>query len=240
MEGVWLGLDFGNTLLKAARIRAGAPPEPLGDVDFRRPLPAAVADGTEGAIVSSVRSEGTTMALLGGLPGRLVLVDEVLPEAEVGVEGYGEPPMGEDRRLHFLGLRALWPKGPVAAAAAGTVLTLSAWDGEGAFAGGYLFPGRALLLAALGRTGRLPDVPPGRVSSLEPGRDTANQIRAGVDGGLAAALSSLAGALDEAAGGARWALTGGDAAVLAPHAPAAWRHEPDLLWLGMTALLERL
>lgn len=240
MTPSWLGLDFGNTHLKAARIRPQTPPEPLGRVDFTRPLPPALAEGTEGVIVSSVRTEGSTLALLGGLEGRVVLVGTALPESEVGVTGYGEHPMGEDRRLHFLGLRSLWPEGPVAAASLGSAVALTAWDAGDRLVGGHLFPGRRHAAEALGRLARLPEVrlrAEGREG--EPGQDTVAAIRSGVGVGWQAAVHALVADLDVAAAGPRWAATGGDLAALAG-GKTQCKPVPDLLWLGMTALAERL
>lgn len=240
MAPYWLGLDFGNTHLKAARIRADSPPEPLGRVDFTRPLPPALSEGALGCIVCSVRTEGSTLALLGGLAGRVVLVGEALPESEVGVPGQNERPLGEDRRLHCLGLRSLWPEGPVAAVSLGSAVALTAWDGEGVFAGGHLFPGRQASAETLSRLARLPDVRLGAEGHRgEPGMDTVTSIRSGVAVGWQAAVTALVADLDKAVGGARWAATGGDLAALAG-GPISCDPVPDLLWLGMSVLARRL
>ncbi|MBC8514259.1 type III pantothenate kinase [bacterium] len=235
---MWLGLDLGNSRLKAAHLSPHTSPLVQGEYPLSRPLPKELITGVEGVLVCSTRSEGTTAALLGGLRGRVVRVGDILTEESVGVENYGTPSFGEDRRLHYLGLRKRWSSGSIGVISAGTVWTLSVWNGEDRFVGGALFPGQALVLRGLGGIGKLPHLTH-LGDSIGRGMTSSEGIRLGVREGMLGALSQLVERCEEGVSDSiQWVVTGGEADSIPRR--TQWVYDSDLLWMGMTPLLEEM
>ena len=152
------------------------------------------------------------------------------------------PWLGVDRAL--VGWRA-WrlSGGPVLVADAGTALSLTRVDGNGAFAGGRIQAGRALQLRALaGHTERLPLLPlerepPQTSAGGEPlpgwPRQTAEAMETGVRQGLVAAVAQAWLDMRRIDPLCRLWITGGDAAWL-----AAALEQPDHPNLALEALAE--
>ena len=105
----------------------------------------------------------------------------------------------------------------------------------GAFLGGAIFPGEALLLSALHEgTAALPMLAPEGDAARIPGKDTAEAMRAGSFWGLVGAVKELTRrSLSAFSGGATVWVTGGRAEALAPHLGTETRCEPDLVAVGL-------
>ena len=135
----WLGLDFGSTNLKAAIFNDGKLQKKIGKISFTEPLPDNLKDSFNSILLSSSKSEGTTNALLGGLSlnKKIVKVSDVFSEEDAGIQNYGEPSFGEDRRLYFLALNNMFKDLNFGVVSLGTVSTFSVWS-KGVFWGGRM------------------------------------------------------------------------------------------------------
>ena len=146
---------------------------------------------------------------------------------------YAEPGrLGVDRWLCLL---ATWTRrrGAACVASAGTALTFDAVDSGGQHLGGTISPGlRAAQQAVLGST-RFAAAAPLDAYEEGLGRDTDACVRQG-------ALHSAAGLLDRLSSrhgvSAPCYLTGGDAALLAPHLAGTWEQRPHLVLEGLLVL----
>jgi type III pantothenate kinase len=142
--------------------------------------------------------------------------------------------VGVDRLLAALAAYGR-ARGPCIVVDFGTAITVNAVRADGAFVGGAIFPGLAMMAQALWqRTAQLPEVP---VPDAAPavGRNTSEAIAAGLLHGTAGAVSNLIIVASEVVGsGAKIFLTGGDAARVAAFLPSDCRDiSPDLVLEGL-------
>jgi type III pantothenate kinase len=154
--------------------------------------------------------------------------------------------VGPDRLLLALGGKAV-AGSPCIVVSAGTAITVDLVDAQGRFAGGAIAPGLGLACAALHeKTGLLPLVEPAAPEQV-PGKDTQEAIRAGVYCSCAGGIAALIGhyrqtvvGIDRSGGRlAPVVCTGSDIALLLPALPQKdTRHEPDLIFQGMSVALE--
>jgi type III pantothenate kinase len=119
---------------------------------------------------------------------------------------------------------------------AGTAVTVDAVASDGAFLGGAILPGPALLAKSLADgTALLPGITASVPSSVV-GSETADAIRSGTWFGLAGAVDRLVHEVGSALGGAdRSLITGGAAAELLPLCRAPLAHRPSLTLAGLAA-----
>ena len=118
---------------------------------------------------------------------------------------------------------------------AGTVLTVDAVSADGGFQGGAIFPGLEMIARALAEgTALLPRVDLPSEAPLV-GKNTREAISAGLVHGVRGAVAALVeGARETVGREAAVFLTGGDAALLAPHLPAVLREVvPNLVLEGL-------
>jgi type III pantothenate kinase len=244
-----LAFDVGNTSVKCAVLAetgwravfrvATAPVERLAER-----MAGALSCVPEGAVcvASSVHPaaeealRAVCARLTGGPPrffGRELAVP--LPTA------VREPKkVGPDRLLLALGARDLC-RAPYVVVSAGTAITVDLVDVEGCFQGGAIAPGFGLCASALHRgTALLPQVRPAGPAPV-PGKDTAEAVRAGVYWCCAGGVLALIERCEKGADctGIRLVCTGTDAPLLLPVLPPGTLHEPDLIFRGMQAALER-
>jgi type III pantothenate kinase len=115
-------------------------------------------------------------------------------------------------------------------------------DASGAFAGGAIAPGLALSARALQEgTAFLPEVEM-EGEPTAPGRDTEEAIRLGVHASCTGGVLRLVELYDKrlASQDCPILLTGGDAGHLHPAlAPGRTQDEPELIFIGMGAAIER-
>lgn len=152
--------------------------------------------------------------------------------------GYREPArLGADRWAALVGARAR-TAGPCVVANAGTALTVDALDAGGAFLGGMILPGVALMLHALAEgTAGLAAVP--GVFAEFPDA-TADAMTTGVLSAAAGAVAAMLGRLERRAGSVpALVLTGGGAPELLPLLPAHAVHAPQLVLEGLVAIATR-
>jgi type III pantothenate kinase len=248
-----LAFDVGNTSLKCA-VRAHGRWHRLAAVPTRpvRSLKERIAQALPARKARSLR------------PGRCV-ASSVCPAADGAVRAYwravgagGEAEFfgtglpvailtrlrrprqaGADRLLLALGARELHGA-PCIVVGAGTAITVDLVDPEGAFVGGAIAPGFRLAARALHEmTALLPAVEPTRPRSPA-GRDTVSAMQSGIYWSCAGGVLALVEQLRKEPGCARARLicTGADAPLLLPALPQrSLRHEPDLIFNGMSAAL---
>ncbi len=163
-----------------------------------------------------------------------------VPEAGPIRLAYREPQrFGVDRYLALLGARSQL-RGPLVVVDAGTVITFDALDAGGQHLGGCLFPGWRLLRDSLQRgaaaLARVGGAPAGNVLA----DSTAAGIQGGLQTGLAAALRAIVAEMGARMGGEAptVVVTGGDADRVAAALAGRCLVEPDLVFLGMEAMLE--
>jgi type III pantothenate kinase len=147
--------------------------------------------------------------------------------------GYRDPAqLGADRWAALVGARAISPA-PLAIVDCGTAITIDALSADGEFVGGVILPGLALQHAALAQGTAALGVPPSAAPSCQ-ARSTAEAIGAGTLMGIVGAIERITAehraVLSE---GMEVLLTGGDAAVVAPHLRFPFTEVPDLVLRGL-------
>ncbi len=237
----WLGLDFGSTNLKAALFNNGVIQKKIGKISFTEPLSDDLKDSFDSILLSSSRSEGTTNALLGGLNlnKKIIKVSDVCSEEDIGIQKYGEPSFGEDRRLYFLALKNMFKDLNFGVVSLGTVCTFSVWS-KGVFCGGHLFPGRTSIYQTLGRATSLAEIEPNKHMSFGAGSTSISSLRCGIDMGWIAMIQELRNYYDLKINKINWTITGGDYDYAKDYIQAEYEYEPDLLWKGMEVLISKL
>lgn len=150
--------------------------------------------------------------------------------------GYDEPArLGVDRWLAIVGAVHHHGK-PVVVWDLGTAATLDAVDGAGQHLGGWILPGPTTMLESLGRQTTLrPALQLDSLATSEPGRTTADAIRAGVLAAQVGALHRFLGRVAERIGETpRLVVTGGAAPAVTPLLDIACVEDPWLVFRGMS------
>lgn len=232
-------IDAGNTRVKwqlrqAGRIigEGGAPQ--VGEHLFAG-LPAEAGAALKGVFVCSVRNEADRVRLETEI--RTVTQAPVTSFRTAGshgdlVCGYQNPDaMGTDRWLALVGARGL-EKGPLVVIDAGSAITVD-WVGEsGEHLGGYILPGRRLMLDSIRqKTAKVLFQPGESLESTAPGKSTEQCVLQGMNWLLGAIAKQLQE--DLRLRPAQVYVTGGDAHLLLPGLPESARHLPDLVFEGM-------
>ena len=239
-----LVLDLGNSRCKWALAVAGLKPGGVlayGD-DFARALDRAFEPLARPAQVAAVSVAGTahsdTLAQWVKRHWNLDLMRFSARAAQCGVTNtYKDPAqLGADRWAALIAARARVP-GAACVVDCGTAVTVDALDASGAFRGGVILPGLALMRSSLLQGAQGIHAAAGHAGSCL-ARTTADAVAAGV-------LYSLAGAIDRildeqaAALGAspQVLLTGGDAQALLPLLRHAVSLVPDLVLEGVVRMV---
>jgi type III pantothenate kinase len=157
-------------------------------------------------------------------------------EQQGGVRnGYREPAqLGVDRWLAVVAAVASYGK-PVVVWDLGTATTLDAVDGAGQHLGGWILPGPGTMLDSLVKDTRL-TVPADlhETGAIEPGRATADCIRAGVLAAQVGALNQFMKNVAQRIGeNPRLVVAGGAADAVLSHQEIEHIHDPWLVFRGM-------
>jgi len=205
MTDIRLLIDIGNSRIKWAWARDGELlPELTGHGEFpdlERACRPAAASRPSAVLMSSVAGADRVRQVAELCTVRWDITPTILSsQAEQGGvrNGYQEPEkLGVDRWLAIVGAVARYGK-PVIVWDLGTAATLDAVDADGQHLGGWILPGPATMLEALGRKTKL-TIPEGfaEAGSIAPGRCTAECIRRGV---LAAQVGALQQFMDSLEG----------------------------------------
>lgn len=245
-----LALDAGNTTVAAAVfdgaaiVRRGriATPARWTAGDLAKLLPASWARRLDAAIVSSVvpRLDRSLRDAIGGACSlRPVFINQRTP---TGIPLRIEHPaqLGADRIADCAGALSLFPP-PLIVIDSGTAITFDLLDARGAYRGGCILPGAAIAVRSLAEnTARLRAVA-FAVPRTPVGTTTADSIRAGVFHGIVGALGYLIGLYRKELGPrAKVVATGGLARHFRGRVAGIDFYEPDLIFLGLRRIHERL
>jgi len=239
-------VDIGNSRVKWARLAAdglgqqsAASYQGWTEVDWRATLFAG--ERVERVLVASVAGPAPTAALdaatrlATGRPVQLVTATH----AAAGVlNGYADPgQLGVDRWLAVVGSYAR-VRGACVVADIGTAATVDVVSGDGRHRGGYIVPGRRLMVASL--LGSTRDLAARHAASGAAGSDVgfADNTREAIERGCRLALAamvdrSLAEAERSLGERCRLFLTGGGAAEVLPELLRSAEHVPDLVLRGL-------
>ncbi|HSC78768.1 MAG TPA: type III pantothenate kinase [Chitinolyticbacter sp.] len=141
---------------------------------------------------------------------------------------------GPDRWAAVLGARCAHPDQALVIASAGTALTVDALTADGCFLGGMILPGYRMMKSALAvGTARLPDAS-GRFHDFP--TSTEDAIETGVLTALAGSIAVMFERLQARGEEPLVLISGGDAALLAPHLGSPCRLIDHLALRGLAAL----
>lgn len=161
-----------------------------------------------------------------------------VPELAGIRNGYRNPlQLGCDRFASTIGAHALFPGEPLIVATCGTATTVDAVTADGDFLGGMILPGLGLMASALAKnTAQLPQV----AEHLDVSEPFADHTDAAIVSGCIAAQT---GAIERAVaahttrhGSVRCILSGGAAALIAPHLAVPHAKVDNLVLLGLHAV----
>lgn len=204
---------------QACRARGGARPEAV--------LVASVA---------GVERTGRIADFCAGLWDVRPLLLSAQAESRGVRNGYDEPArLGVDRWLAIVGAVHHHGK-PVVVWDLGTATTLDAVDGTGQHLGGWILPGPTTMIDSLGRqTALRAAMQLDQPAAGEPGRSTADAIRAGVLAAQVGALHRFLGRVAERIGRSpRLVVTGGAAPAVLPALDVDCIEDPWLVFRGMS------
>ncbi len=251
-------IDAGNTRIKwalMARTALGsAPPghwSSYGTVrreDVGQPtgqLSAQLTDtwrdaGIEHVLVSNVAGQQTS-ELLENLLLRAAGMKPVPIEWFKSVESlagvrntYRNPAqLGSDRFAAAIGARALYPGQALIVATCGTATTVDALTADGIFLGGMILPGLATMARSLAINTQLPQIGADLDSVAPFGDNTGDAIAAGCLAAQAGAIERAFAAHARQQGGARCIISGGAAAMIAPHLSIPCDKAENLVLTGL-------
>ncbi|HET6493199.1 MAG TPA: type III pantothenate kinase [Burkholderiales bacterium] len=149
--------------------------------------------------------------------------------------GYGDPAqLGSDRWAALIGAWHLF-NGPCVVVNAGTAMTVDALSGEGLFLGGIIVPGIELMRTALAHSTAQLGLEEGRFTYFPDG--TADAIMSGAINALAGSIERMVRFMAETGEGtALVVVSGGAAALLAPHLNARAEFVDNLVLEGLACI----
>lgn len=143
--------------------------------------------------------------------------------------------LGCDRFASAIGAHALYPGEALIVATCGTATTVDAVTPDGVFLGGMILPGLGLMASSLAKnTAQLPQV----AETLSVSEPFADHTDAAIASGC---LAAQAGAIERAVAaharhntaGVRCILSGGAAALIAPHLSVPYERIDNLVLIGL-------
>ncbi len=235
-----LQIDAGNSRVHWRLLDAARSPLERGDLSWAQ----VAANGVEGLPLKKVvsvefasvageraRELETTLSRVAGAPVR----DFRVSEAQCGVvNAYRDPGcMGIDRWLAMIGAFHIFG-GPLTVLDAGTAITIDHVDARGLHRGGYILPGLGLMGESLGAGTAGVRADPVSGSATEPGTNTTECVHQGIAWLFETIVIRAARYWGEAG---RLVVTGGDAQRLPAPLGMGMTREPDLIFLGMDAVV---
>jgi type III pantothenate kinase len=201
------------------------------------------------ALVSNVAGPAVHLALqqawsrsLGALGAPLD--NFVSQQAAGGVSNaYRQPQqLGSDRFASAIGAHALFPATSLIVATCGTATTVDAVTADGLFAGGMILPGLRLMASSLARnTAQLPEVLQ-QSERLTPFADNTEEAI------ISGCIAAQAGAIERAVAthermnpdqAARLIMSGGAAALIAPHLAIPHTTVDNLVLIGLQTFIQQ-
>lgn len=244
-------IDAGNTRVKWALVPSRQrKPEELGrwtargmveHARVRELAEAWRAQNIVRVLVSNVAGEPVRNALeqvlLGALGMQPVPLEwfASLPSLAGVRNAYRNPSqLGCDRFASAIGAHALFPGQPLIVATCGTATTVDALTADGVFRGGMILPGLGLMASSLARnTAQLPQIAM-QLDDAQPFADnTDNAIASGCIAAQAGAIERAVAAHGQHHGEIRCILSGGAAALVAPHLRVPHEIVENLVLIGL-------
>ena len=167
-----------------------------------------------------------------------VLCNSMLP-MDTDIEAVDS--VGTDRLLAALAVRSLEPTAcPAIVIDSGTAVTVDVVNGQGAFAGGVIMPGSALIARALNDgTAQLPQIVLDKDNVPEPiGKNTQDAIAAGIYWGLVGSINELVKQQFLLLGQSAPVFISGGDSWIAKHLEFECKSVPNLCLLGISAAVE--
>ena len=147
--------------------------------------------------------------------------------------------LGADRVANAIAAAEFYPL-PALVVDCGTAITIEIVDERRRFLGGAIAPGRRLMRRALFEgTAQLPEIPFSQELPEEPGRNTVEAIRFGVDRGAVGLVRELVAASLRSCGIVSCLAAGGDAGFYAAALPELKAVESDFTLHGIRLAWER-
>jgi len=236
-------IDIGNTRAKW-RLSAGDEIIECGVIDTQCESWSALAalrSHRPGRVrVSNVAGEAVAQRIRGiaakafGVDAEFALACESVGKV---VSGYEEPErLGIDRWLAILAAWELFGKQCVVVDA-GSALTFDFIDARAAHLGGYIVPGRQMMIDALfGGTSGV-RVNSSQVLGTDHGQNTDSAVQNGCFAMTLALVDKIILEANEEQGSINMVLTGGDAELLLTQLPNTVVHKPDLVLDGLALAL---
>jgi type III pantothenate kinase len=189
-------------------------------------------------LISNVAGQAAHDALEAALGMQPVPLEWFASVAELaGVRSaYRDPAqLGCDRFASAIGAHALFPQQALVVATCGTATTVDAISPDGVFLGGMILPGLGLMASSLARnTARLPQVVPGvGIDGSQFADNTDAAIASGCMAAQAGAIERAVAAHLRGHGTVRCVLSGGAAALIAPHLSAPSTQVENLVLVGL-------
>ena len=210
--GIMILLDIGNTHTRIAESRGAA-------VTILRTVPTAelAADMIPAVEIAAASVAPWAAERLKTL--RIDYVNAANCRYPIDFSLVDAVTLGADRVANAVAAAEYYPL-PALVVDCGSAITFELVDARRRFLGGAILPGRALMRKALNTgTAQLPEVPLAGAVPEHPGRNTAEAIRLGVDGGALGMVREVCRRLSSGLELGSVVLTGGDAGFFAPHFP---------------------
>lgn len=212
MNNIYLAIDIGNTLVKAALFQDGRILNKEESAVLDESLLERVLwkEKAEAAIVCSVRGDDQALVLLDDRGIRGLLLDENTPLPLVNK--YQSPhSLGMDRLAAASAGAALFPGQDVLVICAGTCLTFDFVNSKGEYLGGSISPGLNMRLKALKHfTSRLPLIEAKQQPVPLTGTNTRQAILSGVINGILAETEGIISSYKQQYHGLAVVISGGD------------------------------
>lgn len=245
-----LTVDVGNTMTAAAVFedgsivhRRGLPtPEKWAAGHFSRLLGSGLAGKVTAAIVSSVVPR-LDRALAADIKRACLLAPVFLDDrTATGIVLKIDRPsqLGADRIADCAGALSLFPP-PLIVIDSGTATTFDLLNAAGEYCGGCILPGIGIAIRSLAEnTAKLKNIP-FAVPASPVGTNTADSIRAGIYFGYIGALRHLIACYRDVLGPkSKVVATGGLVRHFQGQVPGIDAWEPDLIFLGLRRICQRL
>jgi type III pantothenate kinase len=145
--------------------------------------------------------------------------------------------LGIDRFLGCFGAHCLSDK-PVVVIDCGSACTIDLMDGDGVFQGGVILPGVRALLQVFGIAA--PALPTAEflIPAKFPGKSSKASLQWGIAQFLVDGIRANLARYEAEIGDFELFVTGGDGELILPHIQQKAAFRPDLIFLGMEALIE--
>lgn len=249
-----VAVDIGNSSIKLGWFPAGEsrtelpPARVLTFIEDELESPSWSAfcemiDSQTHWVIASVNQQACqrlTAAVVANCPAAkvTVLCNSMLP-MDTKIEAVDS--VGTDRLLAALAVRSLEPAAcPAIVIDSGTAVTVDVVNGQGAFAGGVIMPGSALIARALNDgTAQLPQIVLDKDNVPKPiGKNTQDAIAAGIYWGLVGSINELVKQQFLMLGQSTPVFISGGNSWIAKHLAFECKLVPHLCLLGIAAAVE--